>query len=147
MANLINELSKNRYVTIGYLTKEHCTIFNSFGILSHTLEVGQKIIMWDDRIDHVKDKHAIEFHLEAEYYINIMPNIIANPTFIGIHPKGHGIEYFGYIQNTQENVLVAIKAQSDKHGNLCFRSTYPVKQERLQAFIRSNRVVRCTNSP
>lgn len=146
MADLIDQLSENRYVVIGNLTKEHCTIFNSFGVLSHTLEVEQKIIMWNDRIDHVKEQHAHEFHLDIEYYINIIPDIIANPKFIGVHPKGHGIEYFGYIKNTDENVLVAIKAKSDRRGNLCFRSAYPVKQERLDNFIHSNRVVEFTNS-
>lgn len=74
---------------------------------------------------------------EADYkkHVESMPDIINNPDYVGLHPKGNSIQY---IKRIDELMLVAIRITLK--GKLVVRSSYPITQNTLDSYLASGSV-------
>ena len=96
------------------------------------------IVIWGDRIPHI-ERHKKDFENECNYqtHIESIPDIIANPDFVSVHPNGQSIEY---IKKIDEIVLVAVRIKIK--GSLAIRTAYPIKQAKLDSYIERGRAKR-----
>ena len=94
------------------------------------------IIFWEDRLKHI-EKHVPDFDSLEDYYkhMELIPDIIESPDYVGLHPSANSIEYFKRINKV---MLVAIRLRND--GNLSFRTAYPISEAKLQVYIESGTV-------
>ena len=88
-----------------------------------------------DRISHC-DKHKNDFKSEQSYNksMELLPEIINNPNYVGYNPNNNSIEY---IKRIDELTLVAVRFK-DK-GDLFLRSVYPISEGKLKNGIELNR--------
>lgn len=95
-----------------------------------------EIVLWKDRLKHI-EKHKKDFDSEEEYQLHLesIPDIINNPDYIGIHPKGHSIEY---VKRVDKVVLVAVRIKAS--GPLSVRTLYPLKENKLNNYLKSGRM-------
>lgn len=122
---------ENKPYVVGKLTKEVITTLG--------LSLGEKdIVVWGDRIQYI-EKHKGDFQNDAEFkkHVEAMPEVIGNPDYVGVHPKGNSIQY---IKKIDEWMLVGVRIKLK--GNLVVRSAYPIKQEKLNDYIKSGTVKR-----
>ena len=80
---------------------------------------------------HIKNKHKQEF----DKYIDKLPEIIKEPTYVGVHPKQGGIEF---IKEYKENVLVAVRAS--KNDVLYVRSIYFITQSKIDKYLEEGTI-------
>jgi len=120
---------------IGTLTKE------VIELLDLSLQETD-IIMWGDRIEHI-EKHKEDFDDVEKYksHMELIPQIISAPDYVSIHPKGNTIEY---IKKIDDIMLVAIRIRTV--GKLAFRTAYPIKQSKLDNYIKNGRAVKMVDS-
>jgi len=124
----LDNLDKEVY-TLGRITDE---IIDLLG-----LTINQKdIIIWRDRFSYI-DKHKNEFDNEEQYieHVKAIPDVIRNPEYVGVHPNGKSIEF---IKKIDKNLMIAVRI--NKKGNLVFRTSYPIKDSKLNNYISSGRV-------
>ena len=123
----LDDLRKNtRSVKIGELTPDVIDILN--------LDANPRnIYMWSDRLNHCK-KHKNDFSSEEEYINSLenIPSIIKEPDYVGVHSNNKGIFY---IKKLDSNCLVGITMDS-----LLFRSMYPIKESKLNNYIKQGKV-------
>lgn len=93
------------------------------------------IILWEDRLKYIQ-KHIIDFESLEDYekHVELIPEIILNPDYVGKHPNSRSIEY---IKRIDRLMLVAVRLKVD--GDLAFRSAYPIREEQLERYIESGR--------
>lgn len=118
--------SSTKSIKIGELTQDVIDILN--------LDANPRnIYMWSDRLSHC-EKHKFDFASEEEYYKSMesIPTIIKNPDYVGLHANSKG---FFYIKRLESNCLVGITMDS-----LLFRSMYPIKESKLQNYIKQGKV-------
>jgi len=121
---------ENEPYCIGVLTQE---VINLLG-----LNLTEKeIIIWKDRIKYI-EKHKSDFTSEDDYRLHVesMPEIISNPDYVGIHPKGDSIQY---IKKINKIMLVGIRIKL--RGKLVVRSCYPISQSKLDTYIQSGTLI------
>lgn len=124
--DLDNLKESTKSIKIGELTSEVIDILN--------LDMKPRnIYMWSDRLAHC-EKHKNDFTTEDEYYRSIenIPLIIKEPDYVGVHSNNKGIFYIKKLEN---NCLVGITMDS-----LLFRSMYPIKESKLQNYLRQGKV-------
>ena len=80
---------------------------------------------------HIKKRHKKEF----DKYVDKLPEIIKEPTYIGVHPKQGGIEF---IKKYKENVLVAVRAS--KNDVLYVRSIYFITQSKIDKYLEEGTI-------
>ncbi len=92
------------------------------------------IIMWDDRIDHI-EKHRINFKniYDFDDYVDMIPDIVENPDYIGIKDKNKSIQF---IKQYNDNILIAVRLTTK--GKLSFRTMYPITDGQLDDYIEKN---------
>jgi len=126
----INELNAGfSYVKIGILTNQ---VINSLNLSKDECN----IVLWEDRFKYIQ-KHKSDFKSEESFYkcVAQIPEIIANPDYIGKHPTKNSIEY---IKRIDELVIVAIRI---KQGQLALRTVFPLTESQLQDYIQSKTVI------
>lgn len=98
----------------------------------------QNIIIWGPRLTEHCEKHKDEYSSVKSYKnaINSIPEIICNPDYVGFHPKNGNIQY---IKKLDDISLVGIKIIKGK-GNLLFRTIFPITEDKLNYYIKTNRV-------
>ena len=64
-----------------------------------------------------------------------LPEIISNPTYVGVHPSQGGIEF---IKRFDENVLVAVRAS--KKDVLYVRSMYCVTEGKIEKYLNEGTI-------
>ncbi len=118
-----------KYVTIGKLSQN---VIDLLG-LSHS---ECDIIMWEDKYKYIY-KHIEDFKTEENFYncISKIPETIADPDYIGVHPTKNSIEY---IKRIDELFIVAIRV---KNGKLALKTAFPLTEKQLQDYIKSNTVI------
>ena len=123
----LNLNQKEKVTVIGKLTKE------IIELLEIEIDEEKNIIIWKDRIKYI-EKHKSDFDSEEEWkeHVEAIPEIIANPDYVGIHPSGKSIEF---IKKIKENMLVAVRLTNKKTLN--FRSSYPISEKKLQTYLKS----------
>lgn len=89
-----------------------------------------------DRISHC-EKHKLDFKNESAYYksMELIPEIINNPDYVGYNEVNSSIEY---IKKIDDLTLVAIRLK--KYGDLFLRSIYPISNTKLNNGILSNKI-------
>ncbi len=92
------------------------------------------IIMWDDRIDHI-EKHRMNFKniYDFDDYVDMIPDIVENPDYIGIKDKNKSIQF---IKQYNDNILIAVRLTTK--GKLSFRTMYPITDGQLDDYIEKN---------
>lgn len=122
---------ENKPYTIGRVTND---VIELLGLAMEERD----IVIWGDRISHI-ERHKKDFEDEINYHthIELIPDIIANPDFVSVHPNGQSIEY---IKKIDEIVLVAVRIKVK--GRLALRTAYPIKQTKLDSYIESGRAKR-----
>ncbi|MCT4611935.1 MAG: PBECR2 nuclease fold domain-containing protein [Clostridia bacterium] len=95
----------------------------------------KNIIMWKDRLSHI-EKHKLEYISVNQYelHINMIPDIISEPDYIGKSKNGNGIEF---IKKIDEISMVAVRVNNK--NELFFRSLYPISKSKLANRIKSGR--------
>jgi len=97
---------------------ESQTIFRSSGLLTHM----------------IKRKH-----FKCLKYIDFIPDIIANPDYIGISPNEKDGESIEFIRRYEVNVLVGVKLDSKK--NYLYVSTvHDIQESKLERRLHSGRI-------
>lgn len=92
------------------------------------------IIMWDDRIEHI-EKHRMNFRniYDFDDYVDMIPDIIENPDYIGVKDKNKSIQF---IKQYNDNILIAVRLTTK--GKLSFRTMYPITDGQLDDYIEKN---------
>lgn len=123
------------YIKIGELTED---VINLLG-LSHP---QNDIVMWEDKFQYIQ-KHMKDFQSEESFKscISQIPEVIAQPDYIGLHPTKQSIEY---IKRIDELFIVAIRI---KNGKLALKTAFRLTEEQLQDYISSNTVIKMGNNP
>ena len=90
---------------------------------------NKPIVVYSDRISHVKCKHLKEFgnvyNITKVY--NKLPFIIQKPDYIYYNKKTNGLEYYKRIAN---NICVAVRV--NKSETLKIKSWYPVSDIKIK---------------
>ncbi|MDD9147359.1 PBECR2 nuclease fold domain-containing protein [Sporolactobacillus sp. CQH2019] len=104
--------------------------------LLHLKTNEKDILLWKDRIRYI-DKHKSDFTSDEEFkkHVEAIPDIVQNPDYVGIHPKGESIEF---IKKIDRLMLVAVRLNL-KSDVLKFRSAYPIKQSQLESYLKNGR--------
>ncbi|WGT37997.1 PBECR2 nuclease fold domain-containing protein [Lysinibacillus sp. 1 U-2021] len=124
----LDNLDKEVY-TIGRITNE---ITDLLGLTVNKKE----ILMWKDRFTYI-EKHKNDFDSEEQYidHVKAIPDVLRDPEYVGIHPNGNSIEF---IKKIDKNLMIAVRINNK--GNLVFRTSYPIKDSKLNNYISSGRV-------
>lgn len=121
-----------RCVSIGRLSSDMISfIIDKKPELSKVLRADMDILFWADRIEHT-ELHRDDFILDIEYencFADI-PNIIASPDYISIHPKDSSISF---IKNYSDHISVAIRISPN--GKMAYRTMYPITDAQLTHYI------------
>ncbi len=88
-----------------------------------------------DRISHC-NKHKPDFENEQSYNksMELLPDIINNPDYVGYNSNNNSIEY---IKRIDDVTLVAVRFK--ERGDLFLRSVYPITESKLQNGIELNK--------
>lgn len=92
------------------------------------------ILMWDDRIEYI-EKHRLNFKniYDFDTYIDMIPDIIENPDYIGIKDKDNSIQF---IKKCNDNILIAVRLSTN--GKFAFRTMYPITDGQLNDYIKKH---------
>ena len=92
---------------------------------------GRTIIMWKDRVEHLK-KHGYETtNMSVEDMYSLIPEIIEKPDYLGVRKKDLSIQF---IKRYSDNMLVAVRM--DSKGKLLFRTMYTITDSQLSDYLR-----------
>ncbi|MGJ9381541.1 PBECR2 nuclease fold domain-containing protein [Salipaludibacillus sp. CF4.18] len=94
------------------------------------------IILWRDRLKYI-EKHKKDFSSEEEwrFHCEFIPEIIMNPDYFGLHPDGKSIQF---IKKIDRDMICGVKTSDE--GDWIFRTSYPIKQKKLQNYLESGRI-------
>lgn len=96
------------------------------------LFTNNDILFWKDRIVHTElHKNDFMSDIEFETCFEDIPDIIANPDYISVHPKDGSISF---IRDYLGHVSVAIKISST--GSMAFRTMYPITDAQLAHYMK-----------
>ncbi len=91
----------------------------------------QNIYIGSTNKKHIRKKHNEEF----EKYIDKLPEIIKEPTYVGVHPSRGGIEF---IKEFDKNVLVAVRAS--RKDTLFVRSLYYISYSKVEKYLEEGTI-------
>ncbi len=95
---------------------------------------GRTIVMWKDRIEHLK-KHIYENpDFSIEKMCSLIPEIIKSPDYIGVKNKDLSIQF---IKRYEDNILIAVRM--DSKGRLSFRTMYTITESQLSDYLKKDR--------
>lgn len=116
-------MKENKYRYIGILDPK---IADYWGISKHK---NKPILVFNDRIDHVKDRHLKDFESEENILkiYNSLHNIIKRPDYVYYNPKSNGLEYYKKLDN---NICVAVRINNGKV--LKVKSWYPASSNKIK---------------
>lgn len=123
-------VEKPRKMVIAKISEDVVSKFNLH-------EYSRDIVMWDDRLKyvekHIKDYDSLE---QFEEHIELIPNILNSPDYIGIHPNGKSLEFVKMISRT---TMVAVRLNAK--GELAFRTMYPLRISQFESYVKSGRLI------
>lgn len=91
------------------------------------------IVIWKDRLQHIS-KHSYDAsNLSVDEMIDLLPQIIESPDYLGYRDKDSSIQFIKKIKN---NILVAVR--TDSKGRLTFRTMYTITEGQLSDYIKKN---------
>jgi hypothetical protein len=136
MINILDVNTINKSVIIGTIT----TDMYKFIIAKRPDYINiinkRDIILWRDRINYIQ-KHKDDFinQDDLDLYIKEIPQIIAEPDYIGIPPKEP--KSIQFIKRYDTNILIAVRISNN--GDLFFRSMYPITESQLSDYEYKNK--------
>lgn len=97
---------------------------------------NKPILVFDDRIDHVIDKHLRDFGSKTKIYeiYEELSNIIKKPDYVYYNEKTKGLEYY---KNIDKNICVAIRVNPGK--TLKVKSWYPANKGKIANRIKKEK--------
>lgn len=101
---------------------------------------NRTIIMWKDRIEHIRKHTYDNSRLSIEEMFEILPEIIDKPDYLGVKQKDFSIQF---IKRYKDNILVAVRI--DGKGRLSFRTMYTITESQLTDYIRKARAWKFEN--
>ena len=111
-----------KYKYVGTLNEN---IADYWGISEHK---NKPIVVFEDRVNHVVDRHKDEFGSEVEIMkiYNELDRIIKHPDYVYFNKNKNSLEYY---KKNKDNVCVAVRISP---GNvLKIRSWFPVKKSKI----------------
>jgi len=120
-------------IEVGKVSQE---VIDLLGITD--LVADTPIVIWADRIKYIK-KHINDFESEKQFeiYVEMIPELISEPDYVGLHPNEEGIEYVAVLR---KEVLIGIRFKSNAN-ELAIRSFYPLVEGKLDAYIQKGRFI------
>ena len=96
------------------------------------------IVLWEDRFFYIQ-KHITDFERADDFIrsVECIPEIIASPDYIGMHPTKNSIEY---IKRFDKIMLAAVRFKPA--GNLAVRSLFPITEDRFNDYLSSGTIVK-----
>lgn len=96
----------------------------------------QNINTWSTRIAEHCEKHNKEYSSASNFdqAVSLIPLIIEQPDYVGIHPKNGNIQY---IKRLNDISLVGIHIVHN--GGLLFRTIFPISEIKLENSIKSGK--------
>jgi phage-Barnase-EndoU-ColicinE5/D-RelE like nuclease3 len=96
------------------------------------------IVIWDARLAHI-ELHKKDFKNEESFvkHIELIPEIIENPDYIGLHPTKNSIEF---IKILDELMIVAVRIKNK--GNLAVRTVFILSETQLIDYMKGGTVVK-----
>lgn len=94
------------------------------------------VFLGASNIAHMQAKHAADY---ANYGTDI-PQILANPDYIGINRKDNSIEYVKEYRINNEFVKVAVRVTGN--SRYFVRSIYVLNKSRVQNFINKGTLIK-----
>lgn len=98
------------------VTKVGCFSENIINALNLNMASGTPIYIGDTNIEHIKKRHEYEY----EKYYKFLPDIIAQPDYVGLNPKDNSIQLVKEFKISNDYVRVAIKVMQT---GTCFVKT------------------------
>ena len=99
-------------------------------LLGSSLKADQPIYLGPNNIAHMQSRHPADYAKYGHY----IPQILANPDYVGENPADGSIEYVKDFKINGEFVKVAVRLSGG--GVLYARSLYVLNPNRVQNFIR-----------
>lgn len=99
-------------------------------LLGSSLKAGQPIYLGPGNIAHMQSRHPADYAKYGQY----IPQILAQPDYVGENPKDGSIEYVKDFQINGEYVKVAVRLSGG--GTLYARSLYVLNPNRVRNFIQ-----------
>lgn len=99
-------------------------------LLGSSLQVDQPIYLGPSNIAHMQSRHPADYAKYGQY----IPQILAQPDYVGENPKDGSIEYVKDFQINGEFVKVAVRLSGG--GALYARSLYVLNPNRVHNFVR-----------
>ena len=99
-------------------------------LLGLSLQVDQPIYLGPSNIAHMQSRHPADYVKYGQY----IPQIIAQPDYVGENPADGSIEYVKEFQINGEFVKVAVRLSNS--GQLYARSLYVLNPNRVNNFIQ-----------
>lgn len=99
-------------------------------LLGSSLQVDQPIYLGNSNIQHMIRRHPADYAKYGQF----IPQILAQPDYVGENPADGSIEYVKDFQINGEFVKVAVRLSSN--GTLYARSLYVLNPNRVNNFIQ-----------
>ena len=117
MINKLDVNTINKSIIIGTITTDMYNFIITKRPDFINIIYKRDIILWRDRIDYIQ-KHKDDFINQdnLDLYIKEIPQIIANPDYLGIPPKEP--KSIQFIKRYDTNILIAIRISN--YGSLIF---------------------------
>ena len=110
------------YKFLGSLDKD---IAEYWDIKEHA---NKPIIVYDDRIQHVRDNHLKDFGSDEEIIktYDELHNIIKNPNYVYYNKEKQGLEYYKFLK---DGICVAVRINKGRF--LKVKSWYPANENKI----------------
>lgn len=134
MSDIFNLFQQTNCITVGSLDSKKLSFIKKNCPQALEKVKNHSVIMWKDRIEHLS-KHAYDASkMPLDELVNLIPDIIANPDYIGYREKDSSLQF---IKEFENNILVAVRA--DGKGKLAFRTMYTINRGQLSDYINKGR--------
>lgn len=105
-------------------------------VLGLNIETGTPIYLGESNIQHMLQRHPADY----QKYGDKIPEILANPDYVGTNPTDSSIEYVKEFLINHEYVKVAVRISGT--GKYFARSLYVLNKNRVRNFIEKGTLKR-----
>lgn len=107
-------------------------------LLDLPITPGTPILIGEQNIEHIKQRHAYEYDL----YFYRIEEIIETPDYVGINPHDHSIGYVKLYEVNGDYVRVAVRVTTN--GTYIVRSLHNLSTVNAENYIRHGTLKRLT---
>ena len=99
-------------------------------LLKLDITAGTPIYIGESNINHMLQSHPEDY----QKYKNQIPNIIAQPDYVGMNPSDNSLEYVKVFVLDNESVKVAVRVSHG--GKLYARTIYARDLQKMERFVK-----------